>query len=197
MEMPSIRGSNIRSVRRSPRRLRYRSLRQLIGTSLVLVLGSSVGFAAGIVSAELYPASAQDLPPLEQWLRLPTQLMKQRGTDGRATIILPSDNLFADGKSRLRAEGVLILNQVADELATYPNIRVIVSVHTDNVGEAADDRQLSLMQARVVQQYLAEKLQNDQRWTVVGYGASQPIADNTTNAGRQRNRRVELTLSIQ
>ncbi len=196
METSPARSSDARSVRRSPRRLRHRSLRQLIGTSLVLVLGSSVGFAIGIVGAELYPASAQDLPPLEQWLRLPTQLLEQRGTDERSSIMLPSDSLFADGKSRLRAEGVLILNQVADELVTYPNVQVIVSVHTDNVGEAADDRQLSLMQARAVQQYLAEKLQNDQRWTVVGYGASKPIAANTTDVGRQRNRRVELTLSV-
>jgi len=47
-----------------------------------------------------------------------------------------------------------------------------------------------------VQLYLEKKLGDNRRWLVIGYGASNPVTANTTNMGRQRNRRVELILSL-
>ncbi len=168
----------------------------MILSGLALTVASAVGFAGGIVGAEVYPTNAQEEPPMEQWLRRSSDMIKQYFQTSQPTITLPSDSLFADNQSRLRAEGLLILNKVAEELAQHPNAVVMVAVHTDNVGETVHDRQLSLMQARAVQLYLAQKLGGDRRWLVIGYGASSPVAANTTDSGRQRNRRVELILSL-
>jgi len=183
-------------VRRLPRRNRNHPLRTLIVSGLMLSVGSALGFAAGIIGAEVYPADAQEVPPMQQFMQRSSGMIGQYFRSEQPTITLPSDSLFVDSQSRLRAEGLLILNQVADELAKHPNLEVMVAVHTDNVGDTIHDRQLSLMQARAVQLYLEKKLGNDRRWLVIGYGASNPIAANTTDIGRQRNRRVELILSL-
>lgn len=194
---PSDRKKSIaQSGQQPPRQLLKRNytIRQLIVVTIVALIGSTLGFSAGIVAAEVYPADVAEIPPLEHWLQVPAKLTRQLSSVQQPTIILPSDSLFADSKSRLRAEGVLILNEVAEELAPYSTAQVMIAVHTDNVGEAIDDQQLSLMRARTIQLYLQQKLKSDRRWLIVGYGSTNPIADNRTNAGRQRNRRVELTI---
>ncbi|MCS6814896.1 MAG: OmpA family protein, partial [Cyanobacteria bacterium] len=130
------------------------AVRQLVATIIVALIGSALGFSAGIVAAEVYPTDTAEIPPLEHWFQVPAKLTGRLRPPQQPTITLPSDNLFADSKSRLRAEGLLILNEVAEELAAYSTAKVMIAVHTDNVGEAVDDRQLSLMRARAVQLYL-------------------------------------------
>lgn len=83
-----------------------------------------------------------------------------------------------------------ILDRVAELLVAYPNSRIEIQGHTDNMGQSAANLQLSDARAQAVYRYLTEKGVSADRLLANGYGDRRPIADNTTPQGRQRNRRV-------
>ncbi|GAB4216101.1 MAG: hypothetical protein OHK0012_17680 [Synechococcales cyanobacterium] len=116
---------------------------------------------------------------------------------GTETISLPGDVLFDFDKAVLRPEATALLRNVVATLQKRPNARVLVVGHTDNVGEERYNLTLSLQRATAVHEFLQQSLADDlnHRWTVTGYGASQPTADNSTNTGRQRNRRVDIIIA--
>ena len=74
-------------------------------------------------------------------------------------------------------------------------MKIAIDGHTDDVGSEASNIKLSENRANAVKNYLVKKGVDASRITVTGHGESTPIADNKTAAGRQKNRRVELTLS--
>jgi OmpA-OmpF porin, OOP family len=94
----------------------------------------------------------------------------------------------------LTEEAKRILDRVSETLIAYPEINVELEGHTDNVGTAAYNLGLSERRSITVKNYLAAKGVAESRMVPVGYGLSQPIADNTTEEGREENRRVELTV---
>jgi OmpA-OmpF porin, OOP family len=67
-----------------------------------------------------------------------------------------------------------------------------ISGHTDNTGDATKNQTLSENRAQSVKDYLIKKGVEESRITSAGYGPDQPVADNTTAAGRAKNRRVEI-----
>jgi outer membrane protein OmpA-like peptidoglycan-associated protein len=100
--------------------------------------------------------------------------------------------LFETGKSALKPESYTVLDIVAQSLVANPQIRIEIAGHTDITGSATLNRRLSQARAEVVRAYLVSKGVAPTRMTARGYGPSDPIAPNTTPAGRARNRRVEL-----
>ncbi|HEY9547145.1 MAG TPA: thrombospondin type 3 repeat-containing protein [Solimonas sp.] len=99
---------------------------------------------------------------------------------------------FEFDSDRLTAEAKRILDQVAVTLQAYPNVKVEVEGHTDNIGSEAYNLGLSERRAITVKKYLADHAVTGGRMTPVGYGETRPIATNDTDAGREENRRVEL-----
>jgi outer membrane protein OmpA-like peptidoglycan-associated protein len=87
------------------------------------------------------------------------------------------------------------LDQIASMLTADPNLKVAINTYTDNVGSDADNKTLSQNRADAVKTYLASKGVKDTQITATGYGEEQPIADNSTAAGRAKNNRVEIKLS--
>lgn len=85
-----------------------------------------------------------------------------------------------------------ILADVAEKLRANENVRVRIEGHTDSVGSAAYNEQLSQERADSVADYLASQGVARDRMQTTGYGESQPVATNDTDAGRAENRRVEL-----
>jgi OOP family OmpA-OmpF porin len=80
-------------------------------------------------------------------------------------------------------------------LKTYPKNDVLVEGHTDSSGNAAYNLSLSRLRAEHVRDYLIKEGGLDaQRFRIVGYGQTQPIADNATREGRAQNRRVEVII---
>jgi outer membrane protein OmpA-like peptidoglycan-associated protein len=73
-----------------------------------------------------------------------------------------------------------------------PSLRIQINGHTDNVGKAADNLTLSNNRAKAVTDYLVSKGIAPQRLSSKGFGAAKPVADNTSESGRARNRRTEL-----
>ena len=105
------------------------------------------------------------------------------------------DNLeFDTGKYTIRASSFSSLNKLASLLISKPNYNLKISGHTDNVGSDKANLTLSKNRANAVKNYLVKRGASKNRVEAFGYGESQPIADNSTNEGRQQNRRVEFNI---
>jgi OOP family OmpA-OmpF porin len=99
---------------------------------------------------------------------------------------------FQTGTATLTTDARLTLDGVAADLAAGPAVKVEIGGHTDSRGSEPANQQLSESRARSVMAYLAAHGVDAARMTAVGYGASVPLADNSTAEGRELNRRVEL-----
>jgi len=115
--------------------------------------------------------------------------------DARGTILSMSDILFEFGKADLKPElreNLSAIGAILQSLLT--DSHVIIEGHTDNVGSAATNKKLSEQRANAVMQYLIERGIDKKRLKSVGYGLEKPVADNKTEEGRAKNRRVELVI---
>jgi outer membrane protein OmpA-like peptidoglycan-associated protein len=105
------------------------------------------------------------------------------------------DNLeFATGKAIIKKESNMALDELAELMKKHTGWKLKIEGHTDNVGKAASNTLLSKNRANAVKTYLTKKGIAASRFEVKWYGPDKPIADNSTEEGRQKNRRVEMTL---
>lgn len=107
---------------------------------------------------------------------------------------LPSNVTFATDSSSVAQSFHPVLTDVARVLNRYEKTTMLVEGHTDSTGDASYNQQLSERRALSVRNYLVGEGVDQRRVTTIGYGESQPIADNSTAGGRQENRRVELRI---
>jgi len=110
-------------------------------------------------------------------------------------IRLGAEVLFDSGKAALRPEATTSLQQLAAVLLGEPGLPVLIEGHTDNVGSAQHNQTLSEQRAEAVKQWLATtgKIPSGCIATQ-GFGATKPVASNAAAAGRQKNRRVEISI---
>lgn len=105
------------------------------------------------------------------------------------------DNLeFATAKDIIKPESYGSLDELAALMKKKPEWRLKISGHTDSQGKAATNMKLSEKRAKAVQNYLVNKGVDPKRFKVEWFGATKPIASNKTEAGRQKNRRVEMLI---
>ena len=110
-------------------------------------------------------------------------------------LIMPGNITFATDRTELRPEFYRTLNGVSTVLAKYNQTEVLVEGHTDSSGSAEYNERLSVQRAETVGNYLAGQGVAVPRIRALGYGENRPIADNTTEFGKQQNRRVEIQIS--
>lgn len=109
--------------------------------------------------------------------------------------ILTLNNTFFDvDKFDLKQESVLELNKLFDLLNSNPKISIEISGHTDNTGNPQKNKTLSENRAKSVYNFLVQKGINPARLKFAGYGDTKPVAPNTTEEGKQLNRRVEVKI---
>jgi outer membrane protein OmpA-like peptidoglycan-associated protein len=113
----------------------------------------------------------------------------------RGLIANMGDVLFQTGKYELKPEARERLAKVSGILLAYPTLKVAIEGHTDSVGTDDYNQRLSDQRAHTVRDYFVQQGVSAGSITAQGFGKTQPIADNMTADGRQRNRRVELVLS--
>lgn len=101
---------------------------------------------------------------------------------------------FETGKAELKPESFVELNRVVEFLVQNPNVKIELSGHTDNVGNADFNKSLSQKRADSVMAYLVSKGVDATRLVAKGYGMEKPVADNATDDGKAQNRRVEFTI---
>jgi len=102
--------------------------------------------------------------------------------------------LFITGSSALHKKSFSGLDEVVSIMKKNPGMNLKIHGHTDNVGTDENNQRLSENRANAVKEYITGKGIDASRITASGFGESQPIADNKTAVGRQKNRRVELIL---
>jgi len=101
---------------------------------------------------------------------------------------------FDFGKATIRPVSRKVLDAAAETLNAYPELKVLITGHTDNVGDREKNVQLSLDRANSVRTYLAGKGVQEDRITTKGAGPDQPLVENDTKANRQKNRRIEFAV---
>ena len=124
-----------------------------------------------------------------------TVVTKEQAQAAAASIadILKLRNVeFYSGSDRLTPDGQRTLNQVAGVLGRYPGMPVEIDGHTDSHGVPAENLELSRRRAAAVKRYLMDKGIAGGNLAPLGFGQTQPIASNESDAGRQANRRVEF-----
>ncbi len=105
------------------------------------------------------------------------------------------DNLeFKSGKDVIKNESFESLDALAEVLVKKPEWKLQIAGHTDNTGSAQSNLILSKKRANAVKKYLSSKGVDASRLSVLYFGEADPIADNNTAEGRQKNRRVEMTI---
>ena len=113
--------------------------------------------------------------------------------DPAKTFVL--DNVEFDfGKSTLRPTSYAALNELVEYLKRKDDERIEIGGHTDNVGTAAKNLKLSEDRAKSVMSYLIAQGIGTERVQAKGYGDTEPIEENNTDAGRQKNRRTEVKI---
>lgn len=116
----------------------------------------------------------------------------EKAEEGTTAVL---QNIFFDvDKYDLKEKSVTELQKILKFLKENPSFKVEISGHTDNVGADAYNLQLSQRRAQSVFNYLVENGIDARRLSPKGYGASKPLALNTTEEGRQQNRRIEFKL---
>lgn len=101
---------------------------------------------------------------------------------------------FDFDKSNIRADARPVLDEAAQTLKEYGDVRISVGGHTDSRGTDQYNQALSVRRAKSVADYLAARGVARSRMQIDGYGESRPVASNDTDDGRAQNRRVELTV---
>ena len=114
--------------------------------------------------------------------------------DARGTIVSLADILFDFNKATLRREVEFALVRVATILNQFPEMRVQIEGHTDNVGTEEYNLDLSQRRSQAVQDFLVSQQVAAERMSSAGFGMTRPVADNATAEGRQKNRRVDLVI---
>jgi outer membrane protein OmpA-like peptidoglycan-associated protein len=99
---------------------------------------------------------------------------------------------FETGKSVIKPDSRQIIDQIAEMLKQNPGLKISIEGHTDNVGSEKSNLSLSESRARSVMEAVLAKGIDKARLSTKGWGQTKPIAENTTEDGRAKNRRVEI-----
>lgn len=120
----------------------------------------------------------------------------ETGKDARSTLLKEgkystSGIYFATGSAQIKPESHGVIKEIADVLKENGDIKIEIIGHTDNVGTDPSNQKLSEQRAEAVKTYLSKNLKIvEDRISVSGKGASEPVADNSTTEGKSKNRRV-------
>ena len=110
---------------------------------------------------------------------------------GRATL----DVEFDTGKAIVKPKYYKDIQSVAEVMKKYPDLKIVIEGHTDNVGGEKYNLNLSQKRAEAIKNIMVTKFNIEpSRLTAKGFGYSKPIASNSTKEGRQKNRRVEAAV---
>ncbi|HOT95732.1 MAG TPA: OmpA family protein [bacterium] len=152
------------------------------------IIGAAVGGAAGA-----YIGNKMDKQAAEIEQQLADAKVERVGEGIQVT--LKSGLLFDSGKSVLKPAAQTDLAELATTLNKYSDTVLLIEGHADSQGDEAYNQKLSEARAHAVASFLAKNNVDISRFTIIGYGESQPVASNDTPEGRAQNRRVEIAIT--
>jgi outer membrane protein OmpA-like peptidoglycan-associated protein len=151
------------------------------------IIGAAVGGTVGAVIGHQMDQQAKEL---EQ--NIPGAIVERVGEGIQVTF--QSGLLFDFDSDRVKADAAANLKNLAASLDKYPNSSLLIVGHTDAVGRGDYNQTLSEKRARATAQYLAGQGVGTGRLQTAGRGETEPVAPNETEAGKQKNRRVEVAI---
>ncbi|WP_027455540.1 OmpA family protein [Xylanibacter brevis] len=157
-------------------------------------VGAAVGTAVGAGTGALIGKHMDKVKAQAEAVKN-AQVESVTDANGLQAVKLTFDSgiLFATGKYALNANSKAALNQCATLLKNNTDCDIAIYGHTDSTGSDAVNNPLSVNRAKAVQSYLlAQGVAASQIRVADGQGSTNPVADNSTAAGRQQNRRVEI-----
>ena len=162
----------------------------LLGKGKGAAIGSAVGAGAGVVIGRKMDKKAEQLQKELENAKVET-VTDVNGLEA-IKITFESGLLFKTGKSDLSAASKNDLAKFATSMKDLADTDITIYGHTDNTGTAAVNERLSLERASAVKNYLKSLGIADSRMISEGKSFNEPVADNSTEAGRAQNRRVEV-----
>jgi outer membrane protein OmpA-like peptidoglycan-associated protein len=153
------------------------------------ILGAGIGAVAG-AGVGVYMDN-QEKKLREQTAGTGVEVQRQ---GDEIKLVMPAGVTFDTNSAAIKPEFRSTLDQLASTLAQYEKTMVDVYGHTDSTGSDGINIPLSNNRAQAVASYLTGRGVNSARLGTQGFGSSQPVASNTTAAGKQANRRVEIKL---
>lgn len=154
-----------------------------IGSAVGALTGGSIGYAMDKQEKELRKAlAASEAASIERQLE---------------TIIVSfkSDALFDFDSAVVKPGAYTEIDRAAEIISRYPQTAIRIEGHTDSVGTETYNLKLSEQRAMAVKNMLVAKGVAPSRIQIIGFGESRPLADNNTEAGRQKNRRVSIVIT--
>ena len=169
----------------------------LVGGRNGAVTGAVLGGAAGAVGGNVWSRRMQDQKVAMERATAGTGVAVTQTTDNRLKLDIPSDVSFATGRADINSSFAPVLNQFATSLNQNPGTTISIIGHTDSTGSDAINNPLSVQRANATRDYLVSRGVSTQRIGTDGRGSRDPVADNSTQGGRDKNRRVEIYVTEQ
>ena len=157
--------------------------------------GAAIGGVLGAVGGNLWSKRMEDRRTAMEQATRGTNVEVTRTADNQLKLNIPNDISFDTGSASIKPELRAVLDPFASGLRGDPSARVVIIGHTDNTGSDAVNTPLSLERARSVRDYIVTRGVTSSRVETAGRGEREPIANNASDAGRAKNRRVEILLS--
>jgi outer membrane protein OmpA-like peptidoglycan-associated protein len=156
-------------------------------TAVGAIIGAAVGGTAGAIIGNYMDKQAEEMQRDLEGAKI------ERVSEG-IKITFDTGILFDVNKSALKPEAQANLTKLAAILNKYPDTEILIEGHTDSTGTHDYNMDLSLRRAQTVANALSGQQVLVSRLNMMGYGPDQPVASNSTAAGRAANRRVDLAI---
>ncbi|MDB5929285.1 MAG: OmpA/MotB domain protein [Polaromonas sp.] len=158
------------------------------GAAQGAVLGGAVGAGGGYI----WSKKMQDQKAAMERATAGTGIAVSQTADNRLKLDIPSDVSFDSGRSDIKSNFAPVLTQFGSSLNQNPITTVTIIGHNDITGSDAINNPLSVDRANAARNYLVARGVAAQRIATDGRGSREPIADNSSNQGKAKNRRVEI-----
>ena len=156
--------------------------------------GAAIGGVLGAVAGNLWSKRQEDRRKAMEQATQGTNVEVTRTQDNQLKINIPNDISFDVGSAAIKPQLRAVLDPFVSSLQGDPSAQVTIVGHTDSTGSDALNNKLSIERADSVRDYIVTRGVAAGRVATAGRGDREPIADNNTEAGRAKNRRVEIFL---
>lgn len=156
--------------------------------------GAVIGAGVGALGSYVWSRQMEQQKQAMERATMGSGVSVAQTPDNQLKLNIPSDVSFDTGRADIKPSLRPVLDEFARGLQGQANTEVRIVGHTDSVGSTAANEQLSVQRAQAARDYLTSRGVNPRQIMVSGRGESEPVADNHSEAGRARNRRVEIFL---
>lgn len=157
--------------------------------------GAAIGAGVGALGGYIWSSHMEKKKAEMERATAGTGVSVTQTADNQLRLDIPSDISFDTGRADIRPSLRPILDQFANGLRDQPNTEIRIIGHTDSTGSDAVNDPLSLQRAGSARDYLSARGIDYRRILTAGRGSHEPIADNGSEFGRAKNRRVEIYLA--